>query len=226
MAKAFALQPILNCTPGANVGEFHFAMFHGMQDPDSPNYRRSTYPSLGDSPKPFYLFHSGFRVPDVFEPDLNLIVSAKVKDALATLPFVAFIPVVLSKLIDMPYKAGDFSYRDRPPFANSGGEIKPRDILDQYPDDRKLHRGVPEFFEMLVPRLNKVRGPKTACKRIRIDCGDKVAIQPVKLYITAAVVEQYPILWSEAHIFSEQAFQLIQPFLDWDFFAAQEFVVD
>jgi hypothetical protein len=226
MVKVFALQPILTPWPGSPVEEFHFIMFHGMQDPDSPTYRRWKTPFLGDSAKPLYIFRSGSRIPDVFEVELNLIVSSAVKEALRPLPSVAFVPVVFSKLIDMPYRAGDFSYRGKPPYSTFQGEVRPWDILDQYPDDRRLHRGVPDFFEVLVPKLSRVRGPKKACKFMQIDCGEKVAINVVELLINASLVEQYPILWCHAHILSEKALELLGPYLDWDYWAFTEFAVD
>jgi hypothetical protein len=106
MVKAFVLQPILQPWPGSPVEEFHLVMFHGEQDPDSPTYRRWKTPFLGDKARPLYLMRSGSRIPEVFEVNLNLIVSSAVKEALTPLPSVAFVPVVFSKLIDMPYRAG------------------------------------------------------------------------------------------------------------------------
>src|SRR5262245_57568387 len=61
---------------GDRTGMYHHLLFHGVAD-DSDGPRIG--PCLGEPRRPLRLMRNGRRVPEVFNPALNLVVSAAVK---------------------------------------------------------------------------------------------------------------------------------------------------
>src|SRR5262249_11528551 len=122
-------------------------------------------------------------------------------------------------------QAGDFSYRDRPPFSTSG-DVSPREVLEQLPDVPALHEGLAPYFEVLVPHLPSVRSRGESYTSVVAVFDRGVAPRKVQVRLNGRLLETYPILWRGAHVLNERAFAILGPHLDGDYFAWREVAVE
>src|SRR5690242_17658877 len=132
------------------IDAFHMKMFHGQCRrtglKESESYDHKPGDDLTD---PILYTCNGFRTPAVAMPWLNFIVSEAVRDSLAGLPGLAFAPVVLEKVIELPYFAGDFSFYDRPDFRRDPRRHGYETVFRRLKDRPELHAPVGPRYEVV-----------------------------------------------------------------------------
>ncbi|WP_165236138.1 hypothetical protein, partial [Aquisphaera insulae] len=114
---------------------------------------------LGDDlSMPLRVKRSGRSVPDIFKPGISLVVSEVVRQKLLEVRHIEFQKVEFSKLIDMPYKAGDMAFYESEAFLADPVGMDPENLLDRLPNVPSMHSHVGNFYEVIVPRLSEVSG--------------------------------------------------------------------
>ncbi len=222
------------------VGALHQSVYHGVaeyrtwvewvssnNDPgeqwkiDHKDGWRWRWPAVtNQNREPLHITRSGRCVPAVFgKSHKSMIVSPEVREALAGLPNVGFNTVVLEQLVDLAMpRLGDFSWYDRPDLDQY--EIDPDNLLRSLPHDPSFeprvagHRQLlPALFDDLAPRYTDVE------TRL-MEFGSYAHVtRPKDIRLSVAMLKDYPIVLSECFLFREDAFALIAPFLDLDYYA-------
>jgi hypothetical protein len=191
-------------------------MFHG-DEINGPDQSSNAHLLGDDLSQPLRLIRTGRIVPHVFSPSVTLVVSADVREKLETLPHIDFLPVVFEKLVDYQFRAGDFSYFDLPAFRRNPAEANPETLLQRLPDIPELHSQIGSYYEVVVPRLGDIADNYTNLKHFSVKL--EHCIGKVECDLSAEIIYAYPIVWRYANIFSEEAFALVSPFIDWDYFS-------
>src|SRR5438876_3880130 len=117
------------------IDDIHIEMFHGqgklagLDEWDSCDHKPGD-----DLTIPIRYTCNGFHTPDVAMPSLNFIVSERVRSVLVDLPGLAFAPVVLEKVIELPYSAGDFSFYDRADYRRNPRRYGPETVFRRWKD--------------------------------------------------------------------------------------------
>lgn len=213
----------------ARIKVFHCCMFHG--EAERKGYIRSSSKThfLGDDlSDPLLITRNGRRVPDIFEPDwAGLVVSEKVKNALAKLPNVAFSKVVFKKLIDFPYEAGDFSYYDQPRFRRNPRRWDPEKLLKRLPAKPELEAAIGSYYELVIAKHWEVAKTHPGLVQFYYETRKLVTPETHEIGLTPSLLANYPILRVEEGImFSAKAFEVVSPFFDWDYFARSPVTLD
>ncbi|SRR5260370_26925755 len=214
--NAFALGTF---TSSARIKAFHYVMFHGRYDADAPDHPTSHDLST-DMSRHIPISRNGTTIPDIFEPRA-LVISHAVARKMESFPNVGFRPVIFTKLVDYPYRAGDFSfYEDNTPqvFAHAGK------FLNRLPDVPELHKRAGKYFEMIVPRLQDIapRYDDTTDFKIQVPGS---ALYERTAALSKTLLRDYPAVWKGYNIFSEEVFAVLKPHIDWDYFAVVEISV-
>src|SRR5437660_1240992 len=86
------------------INAFHVTMFHGEGRRPGVAKEFSADHQLGDDlSDPIRYTCNGYRTPDLAMPSCNFIASAAARAALEGLPGLVFAPVVLEKVISLPF---------------------------------------------------------------------------------------------------------------------------
>lgn len=222
--KAIYLYPMLSAP---HVSLFEVNLFHGRQCRREP-YRRSQRYTWGEELNhPLYLVRDGSHVPDVFMPaneSRTLVVSEKVKRQLEGLPKVGFFPVHFVKLVD----GSSVPAEQRTSFANANR------VLRRLPHVPALHARLESYYELIFPihtfeavawedpledyrfTTRPVIGYEMLDdEHYLLDDEDTKSHETyVDIDLSPAFLQDNPILWRYAPLFSEQAFALIEPYLE------------
>ncbi len=208
----------------------HTVMFHGAAFRDGALYPFNPSATwFNDVRSPLELVHSKQLLPDIFQPAENLVVSEAVVDSLNGLHRLAFLPVVFEKLVDFYFEKGvpvDFSFKVYDPDV---GEMHGAgNYLLSLPDDPDAHEVVPPFFEILVPKDHELTEHYENIKRVEIGVEPpECDLDPLGLRYSQEMLEEHSIIRSSIYpVFSPQAFSLIEPFLDRDYFHITEVDLD
>src|SRR4051812_17977665 len=94
-------------TSSDRIDAFHYDMFHGREIGEMEPHDYG-----GDLSTPLRLLRNTWRIPDVFQPASNLVVSQAARFELEKLRNIALLRVEFAKLISYPYRAGDFTFYD------------------------------------------------------------------------------------------------------------------
>jgi hypothetical protein len=206
-----------NIATGGKTDFFHTLLFHGRQQEKS---YRLVDPFLGDEYIPLRLNRIGTFVPPVISPTVNWVVSETVRNALDGFLF-GFERVQFRKLIDYPYfPPGDVSYEHTPEYQ----EAQRKDLLkffEYLPNVPAFHKAVEPRYELLVHRLDDVKGSYRKLEKVTLVMERCMPFE-VTLRISAALLRDHPIVWDYHHIVSEQAFAVLEPLLDRDYFEVVE----
>jgi hypothetical protein len=192
---------------------FHTTMFHGKRAVEDLDYFTMSVEEKKQVSGPLKLVRNGWRIPDFCMPSGLLMVSSRVKEALAGIGTIAFRPVEFVKLIEYPYQAGDFSY---PKTHNR--VFDPATLFDQLPDVPRLHKTIGAYFELIHPSIYQVGAqantdPPTSTLRV-----PWISYSDSRHQVSQALVNTYPILRAGYLILNEPAFAALSPFIDWDYF--------
>ena len=108
---------------------FHTVLFHGvakLREHSRENPAGVSYWLGKVGTHSLEITCGGLPVPPIFMTETNLIVSQKVRDHLAGFSNLAFLPVVLKKLVGVHFEKGDFPYMTQ--FKGPGVIFKDQDL--------------------------------------------------------------------------------------------------
>lgn len=169
---------------------------------------------------PLHIARSGCFVPPVFGSSfVFIVVSPEVREALSTLPKIAFNSVVLEQLVDLPMpKLGDFSWFQRKDLEQY--ENDPDNLLKSLPHDPKYEQKVSEYCQLLPANLQDVVNKYADVISMPVDFGSYAyRSRPTEVPVSQALLKEYPIVQTPHLVFREDAFARIAPFLDLDYYA-------
>lgn len=230
---------------GPRISSFHCAMFHGVCSRSGDPYGPAGWPGI-PSDAPLDLCVNAFELAEVIQPRINFIVSERVMRSLRGLPGVDFEPVVLSKVINVPYHKGDFTFYDDPHafFAQwpnkFGAQLSDEEELNalvQDPEslysvldgDSNAMARIPRYFEVLSWHLENVPDnplPSLDVKSVLPRLDEVSTKKIIKERLPRQVCESCAILHaSNGAILSEDAFGIMSDFLDRDFYAVGSFEI-
>ena len=196
---------------------FHYKMFHGIAElKGDPN---ATCHFVGDDLSIDLLVRrNGLVVPPIFQPGLSIIVSNRVKSSLSGLANIIFVPVVFHKLVNYPFAIGDFSYFDQADYLQDPVQFDPETLIDRLPDVPALHARVDSYYEIVVPIDNRIASQYSDLQTVQVPQGSPSSDQWEDALLSEAMFSDYPIIWAWELLFTDRAFAIIEPFLDWNFY--------
>ncbi len=201
---------------------FHDTMFHGLA------WRIGRRPAVldplfieSDRTRPLTLVRNGSIVPQVTKPANNLVVSEAIRDKLAGIPGVEFLPVVFFRLFHYPFKAGDFSY-ESDPFWKHACEHAGADTDWFYfaqVDDSDLHDAIGNHYELLLHSPNALAEEDRESKEL--------CLATAHALISPRLLRKYGMLAAPPSVLvNDEVLSVLQPFLDEDYFGRQTFEVE
>ncbi len=212
--KVHLVEKITCFVSSPRIRSFHYDMFHGL--PERGGIPHPHQPSChlgGDDRTPLLMTHNAYRIPDIFTPRCDFVVCDSVRAKIAHLPNIEFLRVEFKKLIWLHYQAGDFSGLDNPPCDD------PLDLFKILPGVEGSQGFVGPYFELLTWRVQDIAAEFEPLKPIEVAIGRPGYEDEVELSLSADLVRAYPICWSDVTILSDEAFELLSPHLDRDYYA-------
>jgi hypothetical protein len=200
--------------PGSGVKAFQSRMFHGWSDASFP-IRNKSY---GDALEyPLHLAKNVFRMSHVIQPHRNLVISETVKKTAESINCVDFYRVVFARLFQEPYSIGDWStcpkdYHDMEVW------------LDTIPDVPELHHRIEPYYEIIAPRVDCINQGAPSPGDVLFN--SLVSGKPVGIQLSKDLLRSEPITWCpEAHILSDLAFGILEPWLEMQYYNYQRIEV-
>jgi len=143
-------------------------------------------------------------MPDVIEPSGFLLLSQRVKDQLAGTRNVKFLKVDYEKI---------FSLAEQGKHDISRAEHE-EEVFAAYRHQQSLVAKSVEYFELIPARVGDiVQEYRTTAKRLRMP-----KMTTIETHLSRDMLAEYPILWDGWHIFSEEVFGKIEPYVNARFF--------
>ncbi len=230
-------------TGNDHIRAFHNEMFHGKC---IDHYPVQQWSEAKMATQPLRLAANVWRTPSFFCPDAPvmsrdpIVVHAEVKALLCATRNVAFRPVVFTKLICFPYEVDDFSYYDSDWFQRVE-PVQPEALFDILPDvtqaaeqqssDSCIPPDLPGILrrlagcsELIVPHLYDISKSIQDPRFIRVKL-PWVPYSSGLIPCSHCVVEEYPIIDKGYLIVSDPVFQVLKPFIDFDYFDHLEFTI-
>jgi hypothetical protein len=207
------------------IDAFHMEMFHGQCRLAG---LKSRYHKPGDDlTNPLLYTCNGFRPPDVAMPSLNFIVSERVRSVLMDLPGLAFAPVVLEKVIELPYAAGDFSFYDRADIRRDLRRHGYETVFRRWKDRPELHAAVGARFEVVNSVDTELAGMYPEAKPVGLpdprENDDELTPTP----LSERMLKENSLVGTMCGTaFAPDAFRRIERFLDRDYFAVADVPID
>jgi hypothetical protein len=219
------------------VSGYHSTVFHGWGDfPGRREWGRGggMPPSVTNTNRePLHVSRSGTFVPPVFCGMGVLVVSATVRERLQTLPNVEFVPVVFEHLVELAMPAlGDFSLsyqRDPQTMEWRSSEA----ALLAAPDVPTLHDTIGPYYHLLGLQTWDVKDEYPDYGPLNVNFGTYPGFVPAgttspgPVDCSLQMLEQYPVVrCGNGQMLREDAFALLAPFLNLDFFSIACHIVD
>jgi len=159
-------------------------------------------------------------VPDVWSPSsVDLVVSEPIANRLSEIPGVRFQDVCFLKVVDLPMPAlGDSISWDRP------GPIDPDRNFEDLADNAELRMQMGIFKAIACPVVYLIRKQLADKQRIKPNFGTYAGAQFVSarfsrtIIFSRALLGRFPIVWDSVFIIREDAFSIIAPHLNLDYF--------
>lgn len=203
----------------------HSIIYHGTVDYVKPK-------TLGNAvsecnPVPDYTSHlsvsrSGVFVPEIWAPNsVELVVSESIANQLSQISGIRFRDVAFSKLVDLPMPAlGDDISWNRP------GPINPDIEFNELPDRPEMRYKLGKFKAIACPRIYLIRKQIEDKQRLRLNFGSyadgeyvsKSTKSSTSVLFSRNLIESSPIFWDDVFIFREDAFSIIAPHINRDYF--------
>jgi hypothetical protein len=201
-------------------------MFHGNCQEDESHKPLPSHKIGGDLSKPLVLSRNGWFVPDIFKVCTSLVVSSVVKNVLGELPNVIYLPVVFNKLVEFPFRAGDFSYYHTPEFRKNPRSADPETLIKRLPNVPRLHSQIGNYFELVIGNHHFVKDKYPDRRQIQYSFPYLGGQEPATLEVTEELLASYPIMWADGgFVFVEHLFDRIREYLDLDYFTVTEVAV-
>jgi hypothetical protein len=218
---------LLNYITGSDkIRVLHYYMFHG-QCVDV--IEKMTWPQLRSFKQTLRLARNIWYVPGFFQPSTKklfsqhqLVVVDDLKHCLEQFPSIGFSPVEFTKVIQYPYPVGDFSFYQSELFEQNMDE-GPGSLFELLEDVPEAHALALNYHAVRIPYLSEIA---TAYDDI-IQLPELVCFPyPTRtIPFSPRLFEDYPIIHYGYLLFSEISFQLVAPFVDWNYYKHMEIPV-
>jgi hypothetical protein len=147
-----------------------------------------------------------------------LVVREDVKRRLSRLQNLEFVEVVIERLIDWAMPAlGDFTdiNADRP--RRFDEFVREKLLTD--PDVPEFHDKIGKYYTLLTANMHDLADRYDDIEQVTPDFGSyEPPSEDEPLRVSAKALKEYPILWDKSHILREDAFAILAPFLDLDYY--------
>jgi hypothetical protein len=192
--------------------DFQFAMFFGE------DLRKETGYALGDKPlPPARLVKNVYKLADWFNPNLNFIVSERLKQKLSNFQNIGFQEVEFVKLFEYPYADDDFSHWDIKGYKDVDSFIK------KLKNDKKLKDKIGKYYELLIPNYKDIVNQYNDLKEFKLSLNirDKYDIYILKL--SEKFLKDYPVFWMMKTICIEEIYEAIREYINPSFYYIKEY---
>lgn len=205
----------------------HKLLFHGdairADAPANPaEWGRGTWKhSIGDDlSHPLLLIRSGLYIPPIFNPGVALVIRQELYGRLRDFPGLVFADAKPKKLINLWKPIGDFSfYESRDPVIRRN-KRRPDMLLDWMPNDPSLFAKFPKCYELVAYNVHLYRGEEPHTVRVNFVMNNDRETK-VEFTCPTSIIDTYPVLWSSVFFLRQDLFDLIEDFIDYDFFAVR-----
>ncbi|MFV0443413.1 MAG: hypothetical protein ACK5Q5_07565 [Planctomycetaceae bacterium] len=212
------------------VSGYHSMVFHGDGYYLSRKSGPGPWPTVpavnSENRELLHVIRSGRFVPPVFVAGAMLVVCEAVKAKLTTLPNVDVAPVVFERLVDLPMPdIGDFSAEARNPIAG--------EVLMAAPDVPELHETIGNYYQVLEFHSYSFKEQYPDYGPVMVNFGTypgrpgvgKTSPGPVDASLK--MLDEYPMVQlGTVHMLREDAFSLLAPFLNLDYFSIASLAID
>lgn len=208
------------------IGDMHHSVFHGeAKHPQAKKrWKESQYKSFCEIPaasnsyrEKLHVVRSGRYVPDVFFPISSFVVSEKVFKKLKNIDGVLGEEVVFDKLVDveMPDIGDMSSYEEGHPNYRSFDYI-----YESGKNCPILFESIGKYYEILpaIPRDIKIIYPEAGVVGLEFGRYSQVGNDECS-NVCKEIVKKYPFYFSDVLVIRQDAFMVIAPYLDLDYFA-------
>src|SRR6266487_867882 len=151
------------CRKPGRTDILQYSLFHGVAERDDAPFPTSPSHSLGDDLlSPLKVCMGGNYIPHIFRPCASLVVSDTIRSTLSGIQNIEFMPICFRKLVNFPYRAGDFSYYESESFKNDPYHNRSDTLLKRLPDDSKLHVVDSSYSELVLPNMYRLLEGQTS----------------------------------------------------------------
>lgn len=212
-------------TVSGRTCSYHRSIYHGMQSHPETLRHAEVPPTITNrNREPLHVRRSGRFVPKIWFGCAALIVADDVKTRLERLPNTEFLPVVFDRLTDIPMPAlGDFSWYERityPPGPEPDYELETK------PDVPEFHSSIGRYWEILSVNRHELDSQPLDWCQVEINFGSYSGALSEDVLVSVSLLREYPFVWSDAFQIREDAFAIIAPYLDLDYFAIARHWID
>ncbi|WP_417849954.1 hypothetical protein [Thalassoglobus sp.] len=171
------------------------------------------------------MVRSGKFVPSLFmQLSTTLILSETIKEQLKKLGAKVFTPVVFEKLvdIDMPPIGDDtwFQSVTYPPGPEPDFELFTR------PDVPDFHKKIEDYYVLECPTIYGIRKKLPDIRRVTANFGSFRCEERERVLVSKRLLQDHPVIWDSSFVFREDAFAVIAPYLDLDYFSIARAQID
>lgn len=194
---------------------YHVYMFHGdgRRDDCEPALKLFSY---GEGPPcPLSLRKNVYRMPAIFQPDSNLVVSNSVREKLKHIKHIDFWRVNFETVFRFPFTTGDFSH-----YETLGNYDKQMSFIKYAPDQGSERDSLEEYFELITPKPYLKYDAPENINYVLHDEQAGMCKQDIR-YSTKSV-KAFQICGRFQFFFSEEAFRLCEEYFDWSYFLHRE----
>jgi hypothetical protein len=219
--NVFSITHVSNYIDNPVIQSFHANMFHGLAERDNREFPHDPKVWANtESPTSLVVSRTARRVPEISQPSIHLVVSARLAKRLEDLRNIRILPIVFKRLVDVDYEKGDMNWDE------AWGDVDPRELLRTLPDVPAFHRSIGRYYEILTWRLQDVAGRYPSAPEVALETGTPPMVETIKVRLSNQMMLDYPMLWKYGEILaSEDVFRLLKDSLDRDFFIVRRYEV-
>lgn len=198
------------------VSAAHSEIYHGhcVKDRDLGKYPKLT----NNDRRPLRIMRSIGIVPRVQMPARQLIVDAHLMSELSQIGGTQFLPVEFDRLVDIALpEVGDFSKMNAFVDAQIAGDTGL--MYKSVPDHPDYYRSIGPFYQVLCAGLHDLKGDYSDFVQVKPEWGSYVGNNASPYDVSGTMSMRYPFVTTGPLILREDAFKIIAPHLNLDYFA-------
>ncbi len=220
MTKFYTLAVVSNFIDNERIKSFHYDMFHGLAEREGKESPHDPVVWADvESASPLIISRTIHRIPPICQPSNHLVVSEAVANQLKTFHSLRIAPVLFKRLVDVDYVKEDMDWGER------WGWGDPCDLLRTLPDNPEFHGRIGRYFEIRTWAWKDVIDNYPSAKEITIVERTPPMEEESVIRLCPQMLQDYPILAYGVKLLSEQAFAVLDPNLDRDFFLVREYEI-
>ncbi|MBL8817852.1 MAG: hypothetical protein JNL58_17635 [Planctomyces sp.] len=210
------------------VSDFHQCVYHGCCKYLGESYEKERTgewkrPALSNSNRErLHVSRSGRFVPPVSCPNsVEIVVSSAVKQRLSKLQGIEFQPVVFERLVDIPLPPiGDASDEAQGLYART--ELAEK--IAALPNIETYHREIGQYFKILMPQYYDVSDSIDDERPVELQFGRYYGRSSPTIPFSVNLLRRHA-MYRQGTTFclTEEAFELLSPSLDLDYFLIDMF---